>query len=78
MKSLHLNILIKLVKDNINTNKYTSLIKSSDRLAYLRSLAINTLVTEAASVFINNEEAILNGKFTTSLLDKSNYKAQVD
>ena len=73
-----LEYLIKLVKDNINTVKYTSLKKSSDRLAYLRSLAINTLVTEAASVFINNEEAILNGKFTTSLLDKSNYKAQVD
>ena len=73
-----LEYLIKLVKDNINTIKYNSLKKSSDRLAYLRSLAINTLVTEAASVFINNEEAILNGKFTTSLLDKSNYKAQVD
>ena len=73
-----LEYLIKLVKDNINTIKYNSLKKSSDRLAYLRSLAINTLVTEASSVFINNEEAILNGKFTTSLLDKSNYKAQVD
>ena len=73
-----LEYLIKLVKDNINTIKYNSLKKSSDRLAYLRSLAINTLVTEASSVFINNEDAILNGKFTTSLLDKSNYKAQVD
>lgn len=73
-----LEYLIKLVKDNINTVKYTSLKKSSDRLAYLRSLAINTLVAEVASVFINNEEAILNGKFTTSLLDKSKYKAQVD
>ncbi len=73
-----LEYLIKLVKDNINTVKYNNLKKSSDRLAYLRSLAINTLVAEVASVFINNEEAILNGKFTTSLLDKSNYKAQVD
>ena len=73
-----LEYLIKLVKDNIHTTKYNSLKKSSDRLAYLRSLAINTLVAEVASVFINNEEAILNGKFTTSLLDKSNYKAQVD
>ena len=47
-------------------------------MAYLRSLAINTLVAEVSSVFINNEEAILNGKFTTSLLDKSKFKAQVD
>ncbi|MBT3872512.1 MAG: dNTP triphosphohydrolase, partial [Flavobacteriaceae bacterium] len=72
-----LEYLINLVKENINTKKYTSLIKSSDRLAYLRSLAINTLVAEAAAVFIENEENILNGEFTTSLLDKSKYKAQV-
>ena len=72
-----LEYLINLVKENINTKKYTSLIKSTDRLAYLRSLAINTLVAEAAAVFIENEENILNGEFTTSLLDKSKYKAQV-
>ncbi|PHS62916.1 MAG: deoxyguanosinetriphosphate triphosphohydrolase [Flavobacterium sp.] len=73
-----LEYLINLVKGNIFTEKYNNLTKSSDRLAYLRSLAINTLVAEAASVFIKNEEAILKGEFTTSLLDKSKYKAQID
>ena len=73
-----LEYLINLVKDNINTTKYNSLIQSSDRLAYLRSLAINTLVAEATSVFIENEEGILNGSFTTSLLEKSKYKAQIN
>ncbi|MFK5982293.1 MAG: deoxyguanosinetriphosphate triphosphohydrolase [Flavobacteriaceae bacterium] len=73
-----LEYLINLVKGNIYTEKYNNLSKSSDRLAYLRSLAINTLVAEAASVFIENEEAILKGEFTTSLLDKSKYKAQID
>ncbi len=73
-----LEYLINLVKGNIITDKYNNLTKSSDRLAYLRSLAINTLVTEAASVFIENEEAILKGEFTVSLLDKSKYKAQID
>lgn len=73
-----LEYLIKLVKDSIYTEKYNKLTKSSDRLAYLRSLAINTLVNEAALVFIENEEAILKGEFTTSLLDKSKYKAQID
>lgn len=73
-----LEYLINLVKENINTQKYNGLTQPSDRLAYLRSLAINTLVTEAASVFIDNEEAILSGKFSTSLLDKSKFKAQVD
>jgi len=73
-----LEYLINIVKENIYTEKYNNLTKSSDRLAYLRSLAINTLVNEAASVFIENEEAILNGEFTVSLLDKSKYKAQID
>ena len=73
-----LEYLINLVKENIYREKYNNLKKTSDRIAYLRSLAINTLVDEAASVFIENEEAILKGEFTTSLLDKSKYKAQID
>jgi len=73
-----LEYLINLVKENIYTEKYNNLTKSSDRLAYLRSLAINTLVTEATTVFIENEEAILKGDFSESLLDKSKYKAQIE
>lgn len=73
-----LEYLIKLVKDNINSEKYAKLTRSSDRLAYLRSLAINTLVAEAAGIFIENEEAILKGEFDIALLEKSKYKAQID
>jgi len=73
-----LEYLIKLVKDNINSKKYAGLKRSSDRLAYLRSLAINTLVSEAVSIFIENEEAILQGEFVVPLLEKSRYKAQID
>ncbi len=73
-----LEYLINLVRDTIYTEKYNNLTKSSDRLAYLRSLAINTLVTEAATIFIENEEAILKGDFSESLLDKSKYKAQIE
>jgi len=73
-----LEYLINLVKDNINSEKYANLIRPADRLAYLRSLAINTLVTEATTIFIDNEEAILKGDFSHSLLDKSRYKAQIN
>lgn len=73
-----LEYLIKLVKGSINSEKYSSLKKSSDRLAYLRSLAISTLITEATSIFLENEEAILSGDFPEALLDKSSYKAQID
>ncbi|MFC4095997.1 dGTP triphosphohydrolase [Euzebyella saccharophila] len=72
-----LEYLIKLVKDNINTKKYNSLAFKEDRLSYLRALAISTLISDAVDVFIDNEEAILNGEFSVSLLDKSKYEAQV-
>ena len=72
-----LEYLIKLVKDNINTKKYNLLKYKEDRLSYLRALAINTLIQDAIDVFIENEEAILDGNFTVSLLDKSKYEAQI-
>ena len=72
-----LEYLIKLVKGSINTEKYYQLTTTKDRLSYLRSLAINTLITEAASVFMSNEDAILKGEFDRSLLDKSKFEAQI-
>ncbi len=72
-----LEYLIKLVKDSINTKKYNALKYREDRLSYLRALAINTLITDAIQIFVNNEEAILKGKFEVSLMDKSKYAAQI-
>lgn len=73
-----LEYLIKLVKDTINTKKYNTLKFREDRLSYLRALAINTLITDAVKVFVENEEAILNGQFDVSLIDKSAYEAQIN
>lgn len=73
-----LEYLIALVKDTINTEKYNMLTQASDRLAYLRSLAISVLIKEASEIFLANEEAILKGDFQVALLDKSKYKAQID
>jgi len=73
-----LEYLIKLVKDTINTKKYNSLQYMEDRLSYLRALAINTLIQDAVSIFLENEESILDGIFDTSLLNKSKFKAQID
>lgn len=72
-----LEYLIKLVKNTINTQKYNALTTKRDRVSYLRALAINTLINEAVSIFMDNEEAILNGDFETGLLDVCNYKAQI-
>ena len=72
-----LEYLIKLVKDRIDTKKYHRLAHMEDRLSYLRALAINTLISDATETFIKNESEIVQGNFSTSLLDKSNYQAQI-
>lgn len=72
-----LEYLINLVKNSIQTKKYNALAHKEDRLSYLRALAINTLISDAIEVFIDNEEKILNGTFESSLLDRSSYKAQI-
>ena len=73
-----LEYLIKLVKDTIDTAKYQTLTTKEDRISYLRALAIGNLINDAVKVFIENEEAILLGKFHFALTDKSKYKAQMD
>ncbi|WP_439153311.1 deoxyguanosinetriphosphate triphosphohydrolase [Winogradskyella sp.] len=72
-----LEYLINLVRDKIITKNYNALNTTQDRVSYLRALAIGTLIDEAASIFMNNEDAILKGQFSTGLLDVSNYKAQI-
>ena len=73
-----LEYLIKLVKDSIDSTKYSTLNTKEDRISYLRALAIGSLINDAVRVFIENEEAILAGKFPYALTDKSKYKAQMD
>ena len=72
-----LEYLIKLVKDRIDTKKYNGMVSMEDRLSYLRALSIQTLIMDAVRIFVENEEAILEGSFSTSLLSKSIYKPQI-
>ncbi len=73
-----LEYLIKLVKDRIDTKKYNTMTQMEDRLSYLRALSIQTLIGDAVRVFVENESAILKGDFSTSLLQKSTYKPQIE
>ncbi|AZQ42947.1 dGTP triphosphohydrolase [Nonlabens ponticola] len=70
--------LINLVRSNIRTDVYSNLETTAQRLGYLRSLAINNLITDCVNIFMDNEEAILKGQFAHALMDRSTYKAQVD
>ncbi len=72
-----LEYLINLVRETINTSKYNELDNTKDRVSYLRALAINTLINEAVTIFMNNEEALLAGQFNVALIDKSKYEAQI-
>lgn len=72
-----LEYLINLVRHNLKTEVYSRLATPQTRLSYLRSLAINTLVEEAAAVFLMNEEEILKGNFPDSLMSRSKYEPQI-
>ncbi|MGA1226925.1 MAG: deoxyguanosinetriphosphate triphosphohydrolase [Tamlana sp.] len=73
-----LEYLINIVRDKIKTKNYYALKSKQDRVSYLRALAIGTLIDEAVDIFMKNEEAILNGEFSCSLLDKSKHEAQIN
>ncbi len=73
-----LEYLLNLVRNNLITEKYYGLKTQKDRVSYLRALAIQSLIDEAVKVFIDQEEAILEGIFEHSLLDKCKYEAQLD
>ena len=72
-----LEYMSKLIK-NINREKYYELKHTKDRTAYLRAIAISALIDEAVEIFLSNENAILNGSFKKSLLDKCKYEAQIN
>lgn len=72
-----LEYLINLVREDLDTLKYSKLKHRKQRLSYLRALAINSLIRDAVKIFLQNEKSILEGTFPSSLLDKSIYKAQI-
>ncbi|GGG92431.1 dGTPase [Polaribacter pacificus] len=73
-----LEYLIKLVKNTIDIKKYHSLQHKTDRVSYLRALAIGVLINEAVDLFLANETQIMQGDFDKSLLDKCAYEAQIN
>ena len=55
--------------DNDKANRYHNIYSPHEKVNYLRSLAINRLVKEAAQVFITREKEFVNGQLDTPLLD---------
>ncbi len=76
-ESYALKYMLELVTD-INIKKYDALQYKKNKIAYLRAIAINTLVGEAVDIFLDNETAILQGIFNRTLLDKCKYEIQIN
>lgn len=72
-----LEFLIKIVKNNINSEKYAALQTKAERVGYLRALAIGSLISDVVRVFMENEDQILKGNFPFALTDKCAYVAQM-
>lgn len=72
-----LEYLINLVREDMDTLKYSKLKHRTQRLGYLRALAINSLIKDAVRIFTENENDILHGNFGNALLEKSQFKAQI-
>lgn len=73
-----LEYLSAIVRNHIDSSKYSLMTSQSERLSYLRSMAINALITDAVDVFLENEQNILKGDFPKSLMDSSRYRAQCE
>ncbi len=55
--------------NNTNEQRYKQIYDSKEKINYLRSLAINNLVSHAAQVFLANESEIISGQKDMPLLD---------
>lgn len=73
-----LEYLSRIIRHTIRPENYYALSTKADRIGYLRALAIGSLINEAVDIFMENEDAILNGDFDCALLDKSKYEAQIN
>jgi dGTPase len=64
-------LLADLAGNTINGGRLDRLHDPKERLEYLRAKAIGCLLESAAAVFLENEDAILSGKFDDELLANS-------
>lgn len=64
-------LMIPLSGDFFNENRYQQIGVETEKVRYLRALAINNLINSLASVFIKNEKEILNGNYDTPLMEHS-------
>lgn len=63
------DLLAAVLGDRYMPEKLEKTRDKNDKIAYLRALAINTLIDQCSAVFIENESEILAGDFDKALMD---------
>ena len=70
---LFMNLIESIGRKENNINKINNTIKNisdkNEQITYLRAICINTLTLEAADLFMENSNQIINGKYDGCLLD---------
>ena len=63
------DLLAALLGERYQPEKLERVRGKNEQISLLRALAIGVLIQQASDVFLDNEEAILNGSFEESLID---------
>lgn len=72
------DLFIPIAGEFFNQERYKEIIFESQKVKYLRAIAISNLVRSLATVFIENENEILTAEFDMPLMDASPLKPWVD
>lgn len=59
-----------LPSSHYKRTKYKNILDKKEKIGYLRSKVISYLVQKVTAIFLDNESAIMNGKYDKSLLDE--------
>lgn len=62
-------LLKAVIGQDFDPQRYNEIGDQREKIAYLRAKSINTLINAASGIFLDNEEALLNGKLDASLID---------
>jgi len=76
--SLAEELLIPIAGGALYTQNYKKILHQDEKVSYLRSVAINSLIKEMAALFLANEEEMLAGNFDQSLMNLSKHKVEID
>lgn len=63
------DLLAAILGERFQPEKLEKVGSEEEKIAYLRALAINTLIGQCVTLFMEKEEAILTGDFDISLMD---------